>query len=239
VSDRGRLVVCCVGLAGTAALLAAGVAGLPDFGNYAHRYGEIVSRGSMAERHVANAVAGVTYDYRSLDTLIEEVMFLAAVLGVALLLREHERHAESVDPVRSDGLRLVGLLGAGITFAIGLTTIAYGYLTPGGGFQGGVIVGTSFALVWAAGSFRAFRQVAPERLVQVGEGLGVAAFVLVGLSAVAAGAAPFENLLPLGTPNTLLSGGAVALLNWSAGLAVSAALVTLLGLFVEDVVEPV
>src|SRR5207248_3537498 len=118
---------------------------------------------------------------------------------------------------------------------LGLWVVAHGYITPGGGFQGGVIVAGAAALVYLCGSYRAFRRATPYPLVDVAEGLSVAGFVGIGLGTLAAGGAFLENLLPLGTPGTLHSAGTIGLENGLVGLAVAAAFSIVMIEFLEEI----
>src|SRR3954469_4160857 len=77
-----------VAAAGLGVLLIWGLAGLPDFGDYSGVYGETLNRVAVAERHATALVTAVNFDYRGFDTLGEEFILFAAVLGLALLLRE-------------------------------------------------------------------------------------------------------------------------------------------------------
>ncbi len=231
-----RLALFAVGAAGLAILLVTGVAGLPDFGHYRGPYGDVLNQVAVGERHATSVVAAVVYDYRGFDTMGEELILFASVLGVALLLREHRAGRErDDDPVRSDAQRLFGLGAVAPTLLIGLVVIAYGYVSPGGGFQGGVIAGSAVLLVWGGGSYAAFGRVAPESLVDIAEAIAAAGFVLIGVAGLVASGDAFENFLPLGTPGTLLSAGQIPLLNWAAGLEVAAAMTLLFAEFLEDV----
>ena len=64
-----------------------GFGGLPSFGHYRGVYGSVLNRVSVPERHVTDVVTAVNFDYRGFDTLGEEFIFFAAVLGVVLILR--------------------------------------------------------------------------------------------------------------------------------------------------------
>ena len=70
-----------------AILLLWGFGGLPTFGHYRGPYGDILNRVSVPERHVTDVVTAVNFDYRGVDTMGEEFIFFAAVLGVAIILR--------------------------------------------------------------------------------------------------------------------------------------------------------
>ena len=64
-----------------------GFAGLPDFGDYRGPYGEILNRVAVPERSTTDVVTAVNFDYRGFDTLGEEFILFAAVIGVASILR--------------------------------------------------------------------------------------------------------------------------------------------------------
>ena len=67
---------------------ALGFAGLPDFGALPGPVRRHPQRVVVPERHVTAVVTAINFDYRGFDTLGEEFILFAAVLGVALLLRE-------------------------------------------------------------------------------------------------------------------------------------------------------
>jgi len=220
-----------------AALLGWALAGLPAFGHYDHAYGLVLPRVAPDERHAANVVAAIVFDYRGLDTLGEELLLFAAVMGTALLLRERrQEHTLGVrDAVQSEAVRAVGILAVPVVVLLGLDVVAHGYLTPGGGFQGGVVAAAGLVLVSLAGSWRAMRHAGPTRLVDSAEASGAAGFVVVGLAMLVAGGAFLENLLPLGRFGKLTSAGTIPVANWCAGLAVSAAFVMVFLEFLEEI----
>jgi len=229
MNRKTRIALFAVGAAGLAVLLAFGVADLHPFGHYPGPYGDVLTRVEPRERHLTSVVAAVVFDYRGIDTMGEELILFAAVMGVALLLREtREEAAKQVrDAVQSDALRGVGLVAVPVVVLLALYVIAHGYLTPGGGFQGGVVAAAGLLLVYLAAEWRALRSAGPEVLVDGAEAAGAAGFVAVGVAMLIAGGAFLENLLPLGTLGTLTSGGMVPIVNWCAGLEVAAAFVLL------------
>ena len=159
MSPRARIWLFLVSGASLAALLGWGVAGLPAFGDFHGEYGVVLNQVALGERHATNVVATVVFDYRGFDTLGEELMLFAAVAAVALLLREaREEEAKHVaDPVRSDAVRVVGLAAVPVAVLVGLYVVAFGYLTPGGGFQGGVVIALALLLVYLAADHRSYR----------------------------------------------------------------------------------
>ena len=237
MSGRTRTSLFLVAAAGLAALLGWGVAGLPAFGDFHGRYGVVLNHVALAQRQTTNVVAAVVFDYRGFDTLGEELILFAAVTGVALILRE-AREAEAkriVDPVRGDPVRAVGLAAVPATILLGLYVVAFGYLTPGGGFQGGVVVALGMLLVYLAGDHRSYSRLTAKEVVDVFEGGGAGAFVALALGALAGGLAFQQNFLPLGKIGILTSGGSIPLLNWATAIEVTAAFVLLFGEFLEEV----
>ena len=217
-------------------LLVWGTSGLPAFGHYAGPYGDLISRLAKPQRKIANAVTATVFDYRGFDTLGEELILVAAACATAMLLRDvREANVEGIiDPVHSDAVSGVGAVVAIATFVLALQVIAHGYLTPGGGFQGGVLLSAAFALVFLTVEYRAFYTLTTVKLTEPLEGFGAAAFVALGLLALALGLAFLQNVLPHGTFGRLTSSGSVALLNWSSGIAVGGAFLVLYGEYLQE-----
>jgi multicomponent Na+:H+ antiporter subunit B len=237
MTRSARVVLCAASLAGLAALLAWGVAGLEPFGHYPGPYGTLLNAVEPHERHAANVVAAVVFDYRGVDTLGEELILFCAVMGLAFLLRENrEENTRGVrDRVPSDALRAVGLVAVPVVVLLALDLVAHGYVTPGGGFQGGVVAAAGLLLVYLAGDWRAMRRAGPLPVVDVSEAAGAAGFVIVGFATLIAGGVFLENLLPLGTFGKLTSSGTIPVVNWCAGLEVSAAFVLIFLEFLEEI----
>ena len=218
------------------ALLLWAAAGIPGFGDYSRAYGLTLNHVAPTERQTSNVVASVVFDYRGLDTMGEEFILFTAVMGVALLLREprEKEKPEPEDPVLGDAVRAGGIALAGVTLVLGLYVVAHGYISPGGGFQGGVVLAAAFLLVWLAGSFGAYKRLTPTRAIDVVEGVGAGSYVVIGLVALLLGHAFLHNLLPNGLSGKLSSGGSIPLLNWASGLEVAAAFVLLFTTFLDE-----
>ncbi|HZS31271.1 MAG TPA: MnhB domain-containing protein [Gaiellaceae bacterium] len=241
MSRRVRIAVLVPALAGLGALFAWAVAGLPAFGDYRGPYGYVLNRIVVPLRHTTNVVMGTTFDVRGVDTMGEEFILYAAVVGVTLLLRDEvstrrvERHTRRL---RSDATRLVGVLMVGGGLLVGLWLAAFGYVTPGGGFQGGVVLAGALLLLYVVGSHRDYRVFRDEHFLDPLEGLGAGGYVMVGLAALASGTPFLTNLFGLGTTGTLASGGSIAVLNWASALAVTVAMLLLFAEFLKTYETP-
>jgi multicomponent Na+:H+ antiporter subunit B len=241
MSRRARIAVFSVALAGLAALLVASVVDLPAFGHYQGAYGNQLEREAVPERHTTNVVTAIVFDYRGFDTLGEEFILFASVVGVTLLLRQAKDSQDEDevlrkapdDHTRSDAVEVAGLALIPPLFLLGLWVVAFGMVTPGGGFQGGVLLAGAFFVVFLATSFRSYYTLMPTHWLDFAEGSGAAAFTLLGLGALLAGASYLHNFLGPGLRGTLDSGGSLPLLNWATALEVTAAMLLLFSEFLE------
>ncbi len=241
MSRRIRVLLLGPALLGLGALFAWAIAGLPAFGDYRGPYGFVLDRLVVPLRHTTNVVMGTTFDVRGVDTMGEELILFAAIVGVMLLLRDETRSRQAERRTQrfpNDAVRLLGVVMIGGGLLIGLWLMAFGYITPGGGFQGGVLFAGAILLLYLVGGHRDYRPFRDERVLDPLEGLGVGGYIVIGLAALASGAAFLTNLFGLGTTGTLISSGSIALLNWSSAIAVSCAMVLLFAEFLETYVVP-
>ena len=241
MSRRMRMLVLGPALLGLGALFAWAIAGLPAFGDYRGPYGFVLNRVVVPLRHTTNVVMGTTFDVRGLDTMGEEFILYAAIVGVTLLLRDETRSRQAERRTRrldEDAVRLVGVAMIGGGLLVGLWLMAFGYITPGGGFQGGVLAAGAVLLLYLVGSHRDYRPFRNEHFLDPLEAVGAGGYIVVGLAALASGTAFLTNLFGLGTTGTLVSSGSIALLNWASAIAVSCAMVLLFAEFLETYVVP-
>src|SRR6185312_10323256 len=87
MTGRLRLWIFVAGVAGLAAFVLWGLAGLPGFGRYPGPYGDIINRVAVAQTNATGVVSAVNFEYRGFDTLGEEFILFAAAAGIATVLR--------------------------------------------------------------------------------------------------------------------------------------------------------
>jgi multicomponent Na+:H+ antiporter subunit B len=222
-----------------------GLHGLPDFGHYRGPYGLILDKVVVPERHATAVVTAINFDYRGFDTLGEEFILFAAVLGLALLLREtREEETGPPDdavggrraPPSSAAVRVTTVALVPITVLLSVYVTAHGQLTPGGGFQGGVVAASALLLVFLGGEYVALERVRPIKLVEIAKAAGAGAFVLIGLGGLIFSGALLQNFLPLGKTGELISAGTIPLLSIAVGLEVAGGLVLLISEFLEQTI---
>ncbi|WP_328539107.1 MnhB domain-containing protein [Streptomyces sp. NBC_00344] len=238
MSRGARLWVLAVGAAGLAVLLGAASFRLPHFGGDSHPYGGRAVRAALA-RHTANVISSVNFDQRAFDTLGEESILFAAVLGTVVLLRQtrDERQHEPEPAPVLPSVRRYATLALPVTLLVGLYVVAHGQLSPGGGFQGGVVAATALHLLYIAVDYRALERIRPMGIYHAGDAAGEGAYLVLGVAGLLCGTSFLANFLPYGTFNTLASGGTVPLLNAAIGMEVACAVVVLLSGFLDQALE--
>lgn len=122
-------------------------------------------------------------------------------------------------------VRTIARLLFPFTFLFGVYVLIHGHLTPGGGFQGGVIIAASVIMLWLAYSV----EMAPVRIrlfrTEVLESLAGLILASIGLMGLVLGVGKFfGHVLPLGNFGQLLSGGDLPLLNIGTSMKVAAGL---------------
>jgi multicomponent Na+:H+ antiporter subunit B len=240
VTPRVRLVLFLPALAGLAALLGWAYTGIHPFGDYHSAYGLLVQKLGTPLRHIDNAVNATTYDIRGFDTMGEEFILFAAVMGVVLLFRESGNDmAETRDEIGLDLVRVFGTVGLGGVLLVGLWLVAFGFVTPGGGFQGGVALASGALLLYLVASRREWSAFGNEHLLDPLEGIGAGGYAVIGLAPIFAGLPYLTNFLGHGSAGTVYSAGSAAFVNWSAGIEVAAANLILYTEYLEQYVRPI
>jgi multicomponent Na+:H+ antiporter subunit B len=232
MSRTGRLALFGIAAAGFGVVLIFGFAGLPSFGHYHGVYGQVVSGIGVSVRHATDLVTALNFDIRGFDTLGEEFILFASVLGVVLILREMRGEHEEPHQAEADEHHFAGaseaLRGMALglipgLIALGVYVVVHGQLTPGGGFQGGVILAAGPLVVFLAGRYLRMKLIAPHKLVELLDALGAAGYGLVGLGGLIFVGLFFKNFLPFGIPGHLLSAGQIPVASVAVGLEVSGA----------------
>lgn len=167
------------------ALIAAGLAALVIFPSGSPVSLAPAAVASLPESGLGNPVAGVLFVYRSLDTLLEKVVLVLALIGVWSLAPDNMwggvpglrvfRERQSILMFLAQTLPPIGIMAA-----IYMTWV--GASEPGGAFQGGAILAAMWILVMIAG----LRSVPPisslaMRLAMI---VGPVVFLVIGIAGI-------------------------------------------------------
>ncbi|HUX12055.1 MAG TPA: hydrogen gas-evolving membrane-bound hydrogenase subunit E [Spirochaetia bacterium] len=198
--------------------------------------------GGSSELGAANLVTAVVVTYRGLDTLGEVTVLFAATAGVGFLLRrragkeeEAAAHANSANDETAAGSSMPSpfseILSTGsvvlfpLVLMFGAYIFVHGHLTPGGGFQGGVVIASGFAMLLAANAGRKLN----HGVLLVVESLSGAFYVAMGLLGLVLAAGFLDTtFLPLGTLGQVFSAGAIPIIYSLVGLKVGSELTNIL-----------
>jgi len=176
------------------------------------------------ELGAANVVTAIVVSYRGFDTLGEVAVLFAATAGVGAMLTKKRLGPDAASgrgTPATEVLRTATGLLTGLLVMFGVYIFTHGHLTPGGGFQGGVVIATAILLNLMS---------RPESRLSHGlmtgiESLSGAAYVALGLlGAIFALGFLDPRILPIGRVGSLLSAGSVPLIYSVIGLKVGAEL---------------
>ena len=194
---------------------------------------------SLAEKYVtdgpaelgsANLVTSVIVTYRGLDTLGEVAVLFIATAGIGFLLkRRHSKKREkrASSEILQSGTRFLMPL----IILFGVYIFVHGHLTPGGGFQGGVIIASAFVLMLFA-----FTQAKINHLLlTIIESFSGIFYVVIGiLGIIPAGGFLDNRIMELGQFGHLFSAGAIPLIYSLVGLKVGSELVSIVDNLQKD-----
>jgi len=197
----------------TGGLLLSAVDDFPNWGDNkspanASEVSQYYIENTMKDSGVPNMVTSVLADYRGFDTMFETIVILIAGIAIMAILRVMHQTSGGAKPYPPHGSGdhhdiIIGttcrlLIPALQLFA--LYVITHGHHSPGGGFQGGVILGASFILQAIAKGLDPALERMPERRYVRLAFVGVAIYAGFGLLCQLLG----ENFLDYGVLHVLM-----------------------------------
>lgn len=193
-----------IAVAITGSILLYGVSDFPAFGdphspaNAGVPGSESVSRYYIEESYrdtrVPNLVTSVLADYRGYDTMFETVVIFAAGMAIFAILRavgdkEEKSGPAAVESSFTNGDHSRIIVGTTVRIVVpviqlfALYVVAHGHHSPGGGFQGGVILGASFIIIALAENLNAaLRRLSEQSYVRLAV-IGIFIYAAFGVAA--------------------------------------------------------
>ncbi len=105
--------------------------------------------------------------------------------------------------------------------AFGIYIILFGTVSPGGGFQGGVIVASAVLLLYLGYGYRIAKKVINTEVLRVGEAIGASLYVILGLAGIFAGRNFAANIwYDNGEVGDLISAGTITFMGYAVGFKV-------------------
>jgi multicomponent Na+:H+ antiporter subunit B len=159
------------------------------------------------DTEVPNMVTAVLADYRGFDTMFETVVVFIAGMAVLAILKNSSGpdskkknfHIETEpDIIVTNTVRLLIPVIQIFAFYV----LAHGHVSPGGGFQGGVVMGASFIMIALSWDLDTALARFPVERCTVVAGLGIILYAGIGLLSMFLGGefldyAELANILPV------------------------------------------
>ena len=125
-------------------------------------------------------------------------------------------------------VKICGSIILPLALLLGIYIILHGHLSPGGGFQGGVIIASSVSIYYVAygreKTLKMFNSKRPSRM----EELGALTFIFIASLGVIYGVSFFSNILSKGNVGNIFSSGTVFFMNFAVGYKVLAGISVLI-----------
>jgi len=103
----------------------------------------------------------------------------------------------------------------------GIYVILFGTVSPGGGFQGGVIVASAALLLYLGYGYKNTTKVISMEALRINESCGATIYVFLGLAGLFTGANFAKNIFyNIGEVGDLISAGTITFMGWSVGYKV-------------------
>ncbi len=169
-----------------------------------------------SQEGVSNAVTSVVVYFRGFDTLGEIAVLFIASLGIGLMLSNNTKC--DIKAQSNFMLKTAAKILFPIILLFGIYIIVYGHLSPGGGFQGGVIIASAILLLVI--SYQNFEL--SHKIIELLETFAGISYVLIGLIGLIVLDKFLGNFLPSNISNMgmLLSGGIIPIIYIIIGIKV-------------------
>jgi len=202
---------------------------------------------TLADTAVPNVVTSVLADYRGFDTMFETSVILTAGLAVLIVLRlggsrsgsPVRRHARKIARGYEDTIiRFITRAMTPFLQLFALYVIAHGHHSPGGGFQGGVILGATFILLAISYDLKLVVQTFTEKTALILANIGLLIYSGTGALCLLLGGnfldySTLAKIIPGATTVTARSHG-IMMVEIGVALAVMAIIVIIYTNLVSD-----
>ncbi len=153
------------------------------------------------EAGTENIVTGILLNYRGYDTMGEVTVIFSALVAVLAVVSRGKKKALYAYVDRSNVKSSV-IVRVAVRFLVpfiilfSIYTILHGDVLPGGGFQGGAVIGASLIIFTIVFGLRESTRRIPARLRIPLEGSAVMTFFVIGILGIIGGANFLTYILP-------------------------------------------
>lgn len=121
--------------------------------------------------------------------------------------------------------------------AYGIFIILNGHISPGGGFAGGAIIGTTLILYTLVFGREKGKKKFSHKMSEIAESGGIMVFVLVGIFGLIAAGRFLTNQdagFPMGEIGSILSGGFIPIIMIAIGIKVASTMISLFNILIDE-----
>ena len=122
----------------------------------------------------------------------------------------------------------------------GVFIIVHGHVSPGGGFSGGTLIGTSLILYTLVFGSKKAKKKFSHRASEIAESGGILLYIALGIVGIIFANSFLTNIeagFPVGVVGSVLSGGMIPLLMIGIGIKVASTFITLFHTLIEGDLE--
>ena len=119
-------------------------------------------------------------------------------------------------------LQVISRKLAPFVILFGFYVVSFGHLTPGGGFQGGVVIASGVIMLLLGQEPERLDGLVSVRLFGLMEALSLLVFLVAGVAGIVVGGEFLQVLLPTGTAGSITDAGFIFILNVVIGMKVGA-----------------
>ncbi len=192
---------------------------------------------ALDETGASNTVSSIYLGYRLMDTLGETLVLFVAITGtMSILLNIHKQTLESVktqstlvpekrvkNALRTNLVEVVASKLGPIILQFGLYVMLFGHISPGGGFQGGVIIAS--AIVFLVLGTDVKTKITNSNVLERIEAISFISLILITTYVVFFPDGFFSSIT---TGSSFLSAGIIIILNIFIGIKVGTSLAVMI-----------
>lgn len=124
-----------------------------------------------------------------------------------------------------------------IMITLGLYVIIHGHLSPGGGFQGGVLIAGALAILFVSYGKKGLEGKLKLEKLKFFENIGALGFILLAFLGLVYGGTFFKNVINHGTLGDVFSSGTIFFMNFAVGFKVFAGVAFLILVMAQTLKE--
>lgn len=191
---------------------------------------KLLSEVAIEQTGAINLVSAIYLGYRAFDTLGETIVLLVAVSGTISILSNagvrlpagytntQVSHTATFRKQRTHLLETVTGIMAPIVLVFGCYVMLYGHLSPGGGFQGGVVIASGIVFLAVGNRKEAKGTITSPNVLRRIESVTFLLLIIAASLGLFLGVGFFSSFFPQSLPTELY----IILLNSIIGLKVGA-----------------